>query len=66
MLFQAAQYSAYKLNSTPTFYISICISTLPTQHTTFVYNILVSVWDQEINIERGRVALPTYKHVYDE
>ena len=52
MLFQAAQYSAYKLNSTPTFYI--------------FYNILVSVWDQEINIERGRVALPTYKHVFDE
>ena len=25
-----------RIGSTPTFYISICISTLPTQHTTFI------------------------------
>ena len=28
-----------RIGSTPTFYISICISTLPTQHTTFKYGI---------------------------
>ena len=27
---------AFYIGSTPTFYISICISTLPTQHTTFI------------------------------
>ena len=25
-----------RIGSTPTFYISICISTLPTQHTSFI------------------------------
>ena len=30
-----------RIGSTPTFYISICISTLPTQHTTFIQDIHV-------------------------